>query len=58
MIAVSEAVLARPTLRFDNTPLPTALEKIRHSRRELLVRPKQALFDITLDVPGEVGRWR
>jgi phosphate transport system ATP-binding protein len=53
VIALSDAVLARPTLRFDDTPLPAALEKIAIRDVNFWYGSKQALFDISFDIPAQ-----
>ena len=53
MIALSDAVLDRPHVQFDDTPLPTTLEKLAVRSASFWYGEKQALFDITLDIPAQ-----
>jgi phosphate transport system ATP-binding protein len=52
VIALSDAVFARPTIEYDDsTPFP-ATEKLAARDVNFWYGPKQALFDISLDVPA------
>jgi phosphate transport system ATP-binding protein len=53
VIALSDAVLDRPVLRYEPDTLPTAVEKFAVRNINFWYGPKQALFDITLDIPAQ-----
>jgi phosphate transport system ATP-binding protein len=53
MVALSEAVFARPARQLDDAPHHAALEKIAVRAVNFWYGTKQALFDIGLDIPAQ-----